>query len=111
MSNPKDMIYILSQQTTDVTTNTFYLDLSSSKAVVTVWGTWDGASIVIQVGTVPTLDGNTTWITVTDRLNIPFNFTEDTTITFTEFVYSQPLRAVLTNAGASTNLNCTLQVI
>lgn len=111
MRTPTDMIYIFSQQTTNATSNVYYLELTSNKAVLTAWGEWDGASLIIQVGTVPTLDSTTTWITVTDRLNIPFVFTTNTTITLTEYVYGQPIRGVLSNAGASTNINCTLQVI
>lgn len=111
MRVPTDMIYIFNQQTTSATSTVAYLDLTSNKAALTAWGTWDGATMTIEVGTVPTLDSVTTWITVTDRLNIPFVFTSNTTITLTEYVFGQPIRGVITNAGASTNLNCTIQVI
>lgn len=111
MSTPTDMLYIFDQQTTDATSDTLYLNLTSNKAAVTAWGTWDGASLTIQVGTVPTLDNVITWITVNDRLNNQFVFADNTTITLTEYVYGQPIRGVLSGSGASTNVNCTIQVI
>lgn len=105
------MLYIFRQQTTNATSDTYYLDFTSNKAVVTVWGNWDGASFSLQVGTVPTIDNTTTWITVVDRLNTPFTFSSNTTITLTEYVYGQPIRGVLSSAGAATSVNCTIQVI
>ena len=110
-TRPTDMLYIFSQQTVDATSDIYYLDFTSNKCVVSAWGEWDGASLILQVGTVPTLDNTTTWITITDRLDIPFAFTTNITKTLTEYVNGQPIRGVLSDSGASTNINCTVQVI
>jgi len=110
-NSPYEMLYLLQQQTTNVTTSPLLLNLSSNKAAMTIWGTWNGATVTIQVGTVPNIDSTVTWITVRDRLNVIYNFTQNMTITLTEYVNGQYIRAVLTGAGASTNLNCVLQVI
>lgn len=106
-----EIIYIFNQETTNATSDTYYLNFTSNKTVVTAWGTWDGATLTLQVGTVPTLDNTITWMTITDRLNLPFEFTENNNITLTEYVNGQPIRGIITNAGAGTVLNCIIQVI
>ena len=106
-----EIIYIFNQQTTNATSSNQYLDLTSNKAVVSAWGTWGGAQLQLQVGTIPTLDNVTTWVTIRDRFNIPFTFTENITITLTEYVNNQPIRGIITNASGSTVINCIIQVI
>lgn len=106
-----EIIYIFQEQTTNITTARQLMNFTSNKVQVSIWGTWDGASVRLEVETVPTLSNTTNWIVINDRLNIPFVFTEDITVTLTEYVYGMPIRGVIENAGAGTNLNCVLQVI
>lgn len=106
-----EMLYIFQQETSNTTSEIQLLNFTDNKAVVTVWGTWDGATLTLEVGTIPTLDSAITWMVINDRLNIPFEFTENNHITLTEFVNGQPIRGIITNAGASTVLNCVIQVI
>lgn len=111
MASSDGFIYLLQNQTSNVTTAAQHLNLGNDSAVIDVWGTWDGATVTIQTSTIPDSNGAVTWITVTDRFNVDFSFTDNTQITLTEFVYNQDIRAVVTNAGASTDLNCTLRPI
>ncbi len=111
MATADGYIYILQNQTSNITTDPIQLNLGTNKASVMVWGTWDGANVILQSRTIPDTTSAVAWITIVDRLNLPFVFTEDTQITLTEFVYNQYVRAVVSNNGASTNLNCTIQVV
>lgn len=110
-NTPSEMLYLLQQQTTNTTTDGLKLNVTSSKAVVTFWGVWDGAEVKLQVNTVPSIDNVYTWIDVKDLSNAFLQFTEDQTVTLKDYVKGQSIRAVVTNAGASTSINCTLQVI
>jgi len=110
-NTPSEMLYLLQQQTTDITTDGLKLNVTSSKAVITIWGIWDNAKVKLQVNTVPSIDGAYTWIDVRDLGNEFTDFGEDQTVTIKDYIKGQSIRAVLTYAGASTNINCTLQVI
>jgi hypothetical protein len=105
-----DLITIFNAQTTNISGNPIVLNLGSDKAVITAWGTWGGATLQLQVGTIPDSGGNISWITITDRFNVAFSFTTNTQITMVEFVAQQLIRGVITNAGVSTSINCILQV-
>lgn len=110
-NTPSEMLYLLQQQTTNITTEGLKLNVTSARAVITLWGTWDGATITLQVNTIPSIDGVYTWIDVKDLGNADTAFSEDQTVTIKDYVKGQSIRAVLADAGASTSLNCTLQVI
>lgn len=110
MATSDGYIQLLNAQTTNVTTSGVQLNYGKSSACVEVWGTWNGATVTLQIATQP-VSGVTTWITIADRFNIAFNFTADTSIALVDFVYNQYVRAVVTNAGASTNLNCIIRPI
>lgn len=104
-------IYILQNQISNITTDPVQLNFGSNTSSVMAWGTWDGAEVVLQTRTIPDTNDNVAWITIVDRFNIPFTFTEDTQITLTEYVYTQYVRAVVTNAGAGTDINLTIQAV
>lgn len=110
MANTNDPIFVFQAQTTNATTSPLYLNYAN-KVVVQSWGTWDGATLVLEEGIITGTNDSPTWVVITDKLNIPFEFTENATLTLTDFIYNQPIRGVITNAGGSTSLNCTLQVI
>ena len=74
--------------------------------VLKVWGTWNGANIVIQTG-VPG-DPNT-YIPITDANGNALTFTKDTQITLSNIVLGDNLVAVLSSVGLATSLNATLQ--
>ena len=109
-------IYLFEGVTSNTTTAAQQLSFGKKKAVLKVWGkpnvgdSWDGATVTIQTSTVADSDGNFTWITVRDEFNITFTFTADTQITLKDFVFNEEVRAVIANAGDTTNLNCTIQV-
>jgi hypothetical protein len=111
-NSPFEMLYLLQQQTTDTTTSGLKLNVTSSRAVITIWGNWDtNTKIKLQVNTVPNIDNIYTWIDVKDLGNSFTDFTEDQTVTIRDYVKGQSIRAVVTDSGAATSINCTLQVI
>lgn len=105
------MLYLLQQQTTNVTTDPIKMNFSSPQVVIQIWGTWDDATVRFEVSTVPSIDGNYSWIAIRDWANSFEEFYRDQTVTLKEYIKGQYIRAILENAGASTSINCTLQVI
>lgn len=110
-NSPLEMIYLLKQQTSNITTDPIKMNFSSPEVSLQIWGTWDGASVSLEVSTVPSIDSVTSWITIRDWSNTFVSFEYDQTVTLKEYIKGQSIRAVLTNAGANTSINCTLQAI
>lgn len=104
-------IYLLQNQTSNTTTDGIRLNFGTNRASLMIWGTWDGASVTIQTRSIPDTNDTPVWIAVRDMTNTIFVFDEDNQITMRDFVYNQYVRAVVANAGAATDLNCTIQVV
>ena len=110
MATTNDPIFVFQNQTSDLTTGAFYLDFAN-KVVVQVHGTWGGATLKLQQGIITGTGGTAVWVDINDKINIPYDFTENDVLTLTDFIYNQPLRGVLTGSTGTTNLTCTLQVV
>lgn len=104
-------IYLLQNQTSNTTTDGVQLNFGTNRACVQIWGEWDGATVTLQTRTTPDTNDTPVWITVRDMTNTVFVFDENNQITMRDFVYNQYVRAVVEDAGASTDLNCTIQAV
>jgi hypothetical protein len=110
MAITNDPLFILQNQTTDVTTSPFYLDFSN-KVVVQAHGTWGGATIALQQGIITGTGGSTIWVAMKDFTRTAIDFSDDEVLTLGQFIYNQPIRAVQSGSTGTTNLTCTLQAI
>jgi hypothetical protein len=106
-----DALYIFQNQTTNTTSQTFYLDFTGKSASLIAYGTWDGASMYFQIATPPTITGTPVWVTVRNLSRASLIITDDEPISLAEYVIGRPFRGVIINSGASTSLNCIIQVI
>jgi len=100
-----NLINFFSGQTTNVTTNAVICPFNTG--VLKISGTWNGATVQLQTST----PGSTTFVPVTDANGNALTWTQNTQVTIQNIVWDDQIQAVLANAGASTNLNCTLQRI
>jgi hypothetical protein len=88
---------LFSGQTSSATSTAHQLGRSS--AMLYVWGTWDGASIDVQIS-----PDNTNWISDADR-----TFTASSSRNLHVCpVPTAYFRAVLASAGTATDLNCRI---
>jgi hypothetical protein len=106
-SSPNDPQYVFTNQTTSGNSTTHYLTFTDNAIVVMAFGTWNGANITYQT-LAP--DGST-WINLFDLASNPFTSTANDQFVISDYVKGQGFRAVLANAGGSTNLTVTLQDI
>jgi hypothetical protein len=105
MASAIDTQYVFTNQTTNANSATHTLTYPDKKTVVKFFGTWNGANITIQT----LAPDETTWINLFDIANNPVTITANNQLVLSDFVYSESFRAVLANAGGSTNLTVTLQ--
>jgi hypothetical protein len=95
-------------QTTSANSAGFPFLLPKGTACLKFWGTWDGATILFQ--TITPFD-NTYWVPILNLSGAVMSFTQDGQVTLENVVYGDLIRCVLSNAGGSTNLNVTAQII
>ena len=103
------IINLFAAQTTDTTTNAVVMPFNTG--VVTIWGTWNGATVKLQTA----VPGSTsTFVDVMDMNGNTALFNAggtntDVQVTITDMIYDKLIRAVIANSGASTNLNATIE--
>lgn len=108
MADSTATIFLFQNQTTTASSPSQTITYPNKTAVIKAWGTWNGASITIQ-----TLAPGTTnyWINVPDMNGNTMTFTSDGQRNISGIVLNEQMIAVLANAGASTSLSVSLQVI
>jgi hypothetical protein len=100
------LLVLLSNQTVNI--SSVPVTCPFSNGVLKVWGTWNGANVVINTS-VPGAPG--TFIPVTDANGNPLTFTQNTQVTLANIVYGDLIVAVQSASGAATNLNATIQKV
>ena len=109
MSSPVDTIVLLNAQTTDVNSAAANFIYANHKACVKAWGTWGGATIILQAS-VPTQVASNTWVPLKDRNGNAISFTANGVFFLEDIVYNDQIRAVQSSSSGSTSLSCTVQV-
>ncbi len=106
-SNP---FYLFNNQTTDGISNQGSLEIGGNReAIVQCYGTWDGANIIIQ-NRAFSLDPLTApWLQLNDLSGNPFAFTSNGQQSISGISQNEPVRAVLSNAGASTSITVVVR--
>lgn len=97
--------YVFTNQTTSGNSSTHTLTFTDNVIIVKAYGTWDGANVTYQT---LAADGST-WINLFSISGSPYTSTANDQFVLTDYVRGEPFRAVLANAGASTNITVTLQ--
>lgn len=106
-SNP---FYLFTNQTTDGTSIEGSLEIGGNReAIVQCYGTWDGANIIIQNRAYNNVPTNAPWLQLNDLSGNPFAFTSNGQQSIGGISQNEPVRAVLSNAGASTNLTVVVR--
>lgn len=108
MATSVDNIVLFNTQTTSANGATKIHAYPEQKSVFKVWGVWNGATVALQVAAPTALAANT-WIPCKDRNGNLVSFTADGMAFLEDMCINEQVRAVLTNAGASTSLSATLQ--
>lgn len=94
-------------QSTDGISDPVSVNYPGKKAVVKIWGTFDGATVQFQ--TLAPHSSPETWIVVTDQFgNTNFPGTSQNTLIF--LVQNEQVRAVLSGSGGSTTINVSLEI-
>lgn len=102
-----NIIIFFTNQTQNITSIPYVF--SGDRGSLKVWGTWDGANIALYTG-VP--GDSLTYIPVgTDASGTPLILTDTASVGIENIVQNETLVAILSNAGISTDLNCTLQKV
>lgn len=108
MVSPTNTVVLFSAQTTSANGATKIHTFPEQKSVFKVWGTWNGATVALQVAAPTSLVAGT-WIPCKDRNGNLVSFTADGMAFLEDMCINEQVRAVLTNAGGSTSLSATLQ--
>lgn len=103
-----DNVILFNAQTTTANGATKIHGFPEQKSVFKVWGTWDGATVALQVAA-PTGLVSDVWIPCKDRNGNIVSFTANGMAFLEDMCINEQVRAVLTNAGATTSLSATLQ--
>lgn len=104
---PGGTMFVFNSQTVNATSPTIILNYPDQKMVVKAFGTWNGASIILQT----LAPDQSTWIVINDLTGSPITFTINTQINIEGFIQGEQFRAILSSAGGSTNLSLTLQEV
>jgi hypothetical protein len=108
ITSPSDTIVLFNAQTTDGNSTAANLTYSNHKACVKIFGTFNGATIALQVAA-PTNVLASTWLPLKDRNGNVISATAAAVFFIEDMVYDDQIRAVQSSSGASTSLYCTLQ--
>lgn len=108
MTSSADTIVLFNAQTTDTNSAAQNLTYSNHKACVKIFGTFNGATIALQVAAPTNLSPNT-WIPLKDRNGTVVSATVASVYFIEDMVYDDQIRAVQSSSGGSTSLFCTLQ--
>jgi hypothetical protein len=100
------MLVLFNGATTDGTSAVFPFGIPNGKARIKMWGTWDGATMELQVSTPPQFV--TAWLPCYDGFGELISHTANIASPIYDYISSIPIRAKILNAGASTNLNCVI---
>lgn len=95
-------------QTANGSSDPQIIDFPDTRGEFKIWGVWDGAEVVMETQT-PADFGPVEWLTVNDVSRNPVVFTENESINVRDFVFGEKIRLTLTNAGANTEINATLE--
>jgi hypothetical protein len=94
-------------QMTDGNSDPVSINYPGKKAVVKIWGTFDGATIKFQ--TLAPHSNPNVWIVVTDQFgNTNFSGNSQNTLEF--LVQNEQVRAVQSGSGGSTTINVSLEI-
>jgi hypothetical protein len=104
-------ITFFSEQTTSGNSESFSFIFPMKRACIKFWGTWDGASIEFETSVPPINPGSIGYYVPIMFLTGDDTFSSDGQATLDEVVYGDLIRCVLINAGGSTSINVTAQVI
>lgn len=94
-------------QTTNATSNPVSVNYTGKKAVVKIWGTFNGATVQFQ--TLAPQSNPATWIVVTDSFGNT-NFPGASQNTLEYLVQNEQIRAVVNGAGVGTTINVSLEI-
>jgi hypothetical protein len=108
MSSPVDTIVLFNAQTTDANSAVKTFSFPSHRACVKIFGTFNGATIALQVAA-PTNILASTWIPLKDKNGNIVSATAAALFFLEDMVYDDQIRAVQSSSGGSTSLSCTLQ--
>jgi hypothetical protein len=108
MSSSSDIIVLLNAQTTSANGTTKVVPYSAPRIVFKIWGTWNGATVALQVAA-PTSVATGVWIPLKDKFGVIISYTADGMGYIEGLVYDEQVRAVVTNAGGSTSVSATFQ--
>jgi len=108
MASPVDMIVLFNAQTTDANSTVANLSYPNGKACVKAFGTWNGATVALQVAA-PTSVATGVWIPLKDVNGNLVSFTANGVAFIENMVYDDQIRAVQSSSGGSTTVSCTLQ--
>ena len=102
-------VFLFTNQTTSANSTAFAIPYSNKLAVVKVWGTFDGANIKFQT-LAPHTTASPVWIDVPDNTGVLLTFSVNGQRALQYLIQNEQVRAVLSNAGASTTLNASLEM-
>jgi hypothetical protein len=108
ITSPTDTIVLFNAQTTDANSAVANFTYSNHKACVKAFGTWNGATVALQVAA-PTSVVSNVWIPLKDRNGNLVSFTSNAVFFIEDMVYDDQIRAVQSSSGGSTSVSCTLQ--
>jgi len=101
--------YLFLNQTTDANSTAFAIPYSNKVAVIKVWGTFDGANVKFQT-LAPGTSASPVWIDVPDDTGNIITFVLDAQRALKYLIQNEQLRAVLSNAGASTSITASVEM-
>jgi|HubBroStandDraft_6_1064221.scaffolds.fasta_scaffold804383_2 hypothetical protein len=101
------MIVLFNKHKRNATSPVQTFSFPNQQGFIKIWGTWDGATIALEVQTPTTVES--AWVPVLDAYGVLIAHTSDISTAIRDFVFDDQIRAVLTNAGPNTDLSCTIQ--
>jgi hypothetical protein len=100
--------FLFSNQTTDGNGTPVTVNYPNKVAVVKVWGTFGGASIILQ--TLAPQTNPAVWINIPDMNGNNLSFTTNAQCTLQYLVQNEQVRAVQSGSTGTTTLNASLEI-
>ncbi len=100
--------FLFENQTTNGNSAPVSVNYSNKVAIVKFWGTFDGAYVTLQ--TLAPQTNPEVWLDVPDLAGDELTFESNGQRTMQDLVQNEQVRAVLSNAGAGTTVNVSMEI-